>query len=250
MIEKKFNIDFFDVDSKSNLKVEAAARFFQTMATSHSATIGAGYNFLSENGMVWFLHRLEMEFVKYPVLDEQIRISTWHRGFKRHKGFREYLMESSKGETYVKGSSVWIFFDLKKNRISKIPDFISQNYEICEDQLFDPGIDDWNVCGRIDAQSYVETDLRYSDFDINGHVNNTIYIGLLENLYYRTLNQNGKNPIKNIKICFSREIDQSKKTVFTGWEKYNNLYQCNVYDHSYVYAYGQIIPAFFESGGF
>ncbi len=243
MIEKTHTIDFFDVDFKFNLTVEATARLFQNMATSHSSSIGAGQEFLFENGVVWFLHRLEMEFIKYPVLRDEIKMSTWHRGFKRYKGFREYLMESIEGEPLVKGSSVWIFFDLEKKRISKIPNFISQQYEICDDNLFDGQIDEWNACGKINPETTIETDLRYSDFDINEHVNNTVYIGLLENLYHRTLDGSDKNPIKNIKIRYNREIDRSKLTIISGWEKEKNQYQCNIYDEKNLYADGQIIAS-------
>jgi len=148
MIEKTHTIDFFDVDLNLNLTIEATARLFQNMATSHSSIIGAGQEFLFENGVVWFLHRLEIEFIKYPVLRDEVKMSTWHRGFKRFKGFREYLMKSSEGKPLVKGSSVWIFFDLVKKRISKIPNFISQQYDNCDDKLFDSQIDEWNTCGR------------------------------------------------------------------------------------------------------
>ncbi len=243
MIEKTHTIGFFDVDFKFNLTVEATARLFQDMATSHSSIIGAGQEFLFENGVVWFLHRLEMEFVKYPILGDEIQMSTWHRGFKRYKGFREYLMKSSDGEPLVKGSSVWIFFDLKKNRISKIPEFISQQYESCDNKLFDSQIDAWKACGKINPESTVETDLRYSDFDINGHVNNTVYIGLLENLYHSALKGSDEIPIRNIKIRYNREIDRSKRTVLSAWEEKKNRYQCNIFDKKNLYADGQIITA-------
>ncbi len=241
MIEKTHTIDFFDVDFKFNLTVEATARLFQNMATSHSSDIGAGQDFLFENGVVWFLHRLEMEYLNYPVLGDEVKMSTWHRGFKRYKGFREYLMESSEGEPLVKGSSVWIFFDLERKRISKIPSFISQQYEICDDKLFDTQIDEWNACGKINSEATIKTDLRYSDFDINGHVNNTIYIGMLENLYHRTLNQSDDKKIKNIKIRYKSEIDQSKRYVVTGWEQRKNQFQCNIFDKDNLYADGHII---------
>ncbi|MDA3789119.1 MAG: thioesterase [Desulfobacula sp.] len=45
----------------------------------------------------------------------------------------------------------------------------------------------------------MDISLRYSDFDVNGHVNNTIYLGFLETLYHKTINSN-ERPIKNIQI--------------------------------------------------
>ena len=107
--------------------------------------------------------------------------------------------------------------------------------------MFDSSPDEWNACGRINPETTIETDLRYSDFDINGHVNNTVYIGLLENLYHKTLDGSDKNQIKNIKVRYCREIDRTKHRVISGWEKEKNRYHCNIFDDKNLYADGQII---------
>ncbi|MCK5836330.1 MAG: hypothetical protein KAH09_03605, partial [Desulfobacula sp.] len=124
-IEKSYTIGFFDIDSQFTLRIQSAARFFQEMATLHSTKIGAGPEVLFEKGVVWFLHRLEIEFFRYPVLGEEIQITTWSRGFKGYKGFREYHIHSSQGDI-ARGSSVWLFFNINRKRISKVPIQISR----------------------------------------------------------------------------------------------------------------------------
>ncbi|WP_367172538.1 hypothetical protein [Desulfobacula sp.] len=76
---------------------------------------------------------------------------------------------------------------------------------------------------------------------MNGHVNNTIYLGFLETLYHKTINSKAK-PIKNIKIRFNREIGKAKESIRSGWHKTNGVYQCNIFDDSILYADAQIIP--------
>jgi len=237
-IEKFHEIGFFDIDHQFKLRVQSVARFFQEMAVFHSTKIGAGPDVLFEKGVVWFLHRLEIEFFRYPILGEKIQITTWSRGFKGYKGFREYAIDSSQGQV-ARGSSVWLFFDLKRKRISKVPIQISRRYEIENEKGFDREIDDWETCGKILPEKQMDISLRYSDFDVNGHVNNTIYLGFLESLYHKTINSNGR-PIKNIKIRFNREITREQECIRTGWQKVNGGYHCNIFDDSILYADAQI----------
>jgi len=239
-IEKSHEIGFFDIDPDLKLRVQSTARFFQEMATFHSTQIGAGPDVLFAKGVVWFLHRLEIEFFRYPKLGEKIQLATWSRGFKGYKGFREYQIRSSVGEI-ARGSSVWLFFDFKRKRISKVPDHISRCYEIDDEKWFDTEIDDWKPCGKIHPEQQMDISLRYSDFDVNGHVNNTIYLGFLESLYHRMINGNGRL-IKNIKIRFNREISRTTEHIRSGWKKTGGIYQCNIFDDSALYADAQIIP--------
>lgn len=239
-IEKHHTIGFFDVDHAYRLRVQSVARFFQEMATLHSTTIGAGHKVLKKKNQTWFLHRLEIEFSRYPLLDETIQITTWSRGFKGYKGFREYRIHSAQGEI-ARGSGVWLFFDMKKKRISKVPAQISSRYEIEAEKGFDRDINDWNACGKIEPEHEQTISLRYSDFDMNGHVNNTKYLGFLETLYHQTINTDGP-PIKNIKIRFCREIDRTRQSIQLGWHRMNGVYQCNLFDASTLYADAEIIP--------
>jgi len=239
-IEKSHTIGFFDIDSQFKLRMQSAARFFQEMATLHSTKIGAGPEILFEKGVIWFLHRLEIEFFRYPVLGEDITITTWSRGFKGFKGFREYHIHSSQGDI-ARGSSVWLFFDINRKRIAKVPVQISRLYEIETEKWFDKDINDWETCGRIHPEQQIDISLRFSDFDVNGHVNNTIYLGFLETLYHRTINTNGR-PVKNIKIRFNREIGGTKENIRSGWQKMNGVYHCNIFDDSTLYADADIIP--------
>lgn len=239
-IEKYHKIGFFDIDQYHKLRVQSVARFFQEIAVSHSTSVGAGPDVLSEKGVGWFLNRLEIEFFRYPVLGEDIKITTWSRGFKRYKAYRDYLIESPQGEI-ARGSSIWLFFDFNRKRISKVPVQISDLYEVDKEKYFDKEIDDWKACGRIDPEKQMDISLRYSDFDVNGHVNNTIYLGFLETLYHRTINSKAK-PIKNIKIRFNREIGNARESIRSGWHKTNGVYQCNIFDDETLYADAQIIP--------
>lgn len=238
-IQKTHRIGLFDVDYEFKLRIESIARFFQEIAVHHSTSIGVGPEVLFNKGVVWFLSRLEMEVLRYPLLGEDIQIITWSRGFKGAKGFREYRINSDKGEI-VKGSSVWLFYDFIRKRVARVPADISDHYVINPERWFDAEIDEWPFYGRIEPDQAIDISLRHSDIDVNGHVNNTVYIGFFETLCHKVMEAQG-GAVKNLKIRYCREIDKDKDQVVAGMKKVNGVYHCNIHDQSELYADAEII---------
>ncbi|MCD4677414.1 MAG: hypothetical protein K8S18_15685 [Desulfobacula sp.] len=236
-------INFFDIDRDQTLKVQTMARLFQEMAILHSIKVGVGPDVLYKNGLVWLLYRLEIEFVRYPLLGENLKILTWSRGSQHRMNFRDYRIKSE-NRAVAKATSVWVFFDFKKKRIIKVPQDIESVYRSDSEKVFETELTNWNNCGKINPKEEISVSLRYGDFDINRHVNNTIYLELLETLFHRTLAPKKKR-IRNLKIRFGKEIREQTEAVRVGWKKTNNIYQFNICDQdnpNRVYADGEFIP--------
>ena len=240
IIQRPYTIDFFDVDRHRNMTFKAMAKAFQGLATTHSAQVGAGYAVLSKKGLVWFLHRLKIEVAAFPVLLQDVRLMTWSRGFKGFKGFREYRIESAAGEALVKGSSVWLFYNFKKRRISKVPAEISRCYEFNTQRNFETELDDWQPRLEFDPDTGMDISLRYSDFDMNGHVNNTEYIGFLESLFHGA-DHPGLSDIKSLKIRFDREIGREKDRIRVEWQRRKNRCYCRVCDDGSRFAGAELV---------
>jgi acyl-ACP thioesterase len=241
-IETVREINFFDIDSDQTLRVDAMARFFQEMATLHSIRVGAGPEVLFSRGVIWFLNRLEIQVVRYPLLGEKLKITTWSRGFRRHTGLREYCIESEKG-LVAKGSSVWIFFDVHRKKIMKVPADIESLYQFEPEKGFEDELVNWKTCGKIEPEKEQTISLRYGDFDVNGHVNNTIYLGFIETLFHKTSDLRNKR-LGNVKIRFAREISRSAESVLVGCNRVNGRYRFNIYDPNdgnRLYADGEFI---------
>ncbi len=234
-IEKAYKIDFFDVDRHFKMTFKSMARAFQGMATTHSHKVGAGYAALTEMGFVWFLHRLQIEAVCLPALFDEVKLVTWSRGFKGFKGFREYRIQSGSGAVLVKGSSVWLFYNTKRKRIAKVPEKISQRYRFDTGKNFDAELDLWQPEPVSGMERTIEISLRHSDFDINGHVNNTEYVGFLETLHDKG-RQGPQERITGLKIKFNREIGQKQPAICAGWIKQGEHRHCRIYNDGVQFA--------------
>ena len=217
------SIGFFDVSHDRCMTLEAMARIFQKMATDHSAHVGAGPDYLFPRGLVWFLNRLEIQVFNYPLLGDRLRVSTWSRGFRHYMGLREYRMDTAPFDPdtgpAVLASSVWIFYDFKNRRVRRVPRAMADLYPFDPERNFDTELQEWRPhAGAAAASAPIETDisLRFSDFDVNGHVNNTIYPGFVETLFTRAVNSVPGARIRQLRLNYSKEIPLGTPSVTVG----------------------------------
>jgi len=229
-------VGLFDIDMNFKMRIDAFARLFQDLATGHSTHIGAGPDVLFSRGVIWFLRRLEMDIIRYPYLDEELTLITWSRGFGNHKGFREYTV-TSKNREIARGSSSWVFYNIKKKRIERIPEDYLNIYQSVHRNQFDKDIEEWKTPGRFRPDQNTEIGLRYSDFDANGHVNNTKYLDFIDTMLFHTM-KTERRCIRNLKIRFSREISKSNTSVQAGWTPKDNTADFLIYNTDHLFADG------------
>lgn len=214
ILEDRHVVDLFDIAHDRTMRLDAAARLFQNIAVRHSTRAGAGPDQLIPQGKVWLLHRLEIQVQTYPVLGEKIRISTWSRGFRQYMGLREYTIETEAG-CAMQAASVWIFFDFAKKRVVRFPKEMIKGYQ-CEDRsAFDAELYEWQPPVLKEPETAMDISIRHSDIDINGHVNNTIYPGFVETLFYNRVRA-GDERIRGIKLRYGKEIPKGESRVRAG----------------------------------
>ncbi len=217
-ITHKHTVDFFDVAHDKTMRIEAMARVFQDIAIRHSSRVGAGPDQLFPKGQVWFLHRLEVRVLHYPVLGDEIVLTSWSRAFRQYMGLREYTIESDLGIA-VQASAVWVFFDFQKKRVIRAPEAMMAAYESEPRAQFDDELYQWQPEKVTMPEIRTDITLRHGDFDINGHVNNTIYPGLVETLGYSDameIPDNSSGRIRHLKLRLGREIPLGTKDVNMG----------------------------------
>lgn len=171
--EQTYSIDSRDVDGHAQCRPSALLGYLQEAATGAAEQFGFGRELLMERyGAVWVVTRTMYRLDRPLFWNDELTLQTWHRGGKGAIMYRDYDLFSG-GERIGEAVSAWVLMHLDTGRIEKLSKFteFARNYgeDRCKDVVL--------TKLRFPVEpSPVETRvMRYSDTDINGHVNNTRY---------------------------------------------------------------------------
>ena len=101
-------------------------------------------------------------------------------------------------------TSQWLFFDLNKKRITKIPKAVSEPYTAETDEALGADAIDFAVDKAFDPQQTLTMTTREGDYDPNGHVNNAAYLDYLDTLIKRSSMASGI--VTQVGIQYFKEI--------------------------------------------
>lgn len=200
-LEKTYPISMSEHDLQYRLKPAALLNLLQDMGARNIFGTPFGNQELNAQNLGWFLVRYRIEFDKYPKELSEISLRTENRGTIRQTAYRDFEAYTTEGERILRATTSWLMVDLETKSLvnieQKFPDI--KKFEKREDDLTLrklKTITEWNK----EKTFHV----RYEDLDMNGHVNNTIYMSwAIEALDMDFLNTHN---IKNIDIYFKHEV--------------------------------------------
>ena len=109
---KHYRITISDVDFMKKLKVSAAFNYFQEIAGLHAENLGIGFKTLEQKyGVFWVLTRMRVDFLRYPIWDEEIIVETWPQTPRKYSCTRDYLMKDCNGNIISRAVSQWVMSD-------------------------------------------------------------------------------------------------------------------------------------------
>ena len=109
-------IRYSEVDSSCRLSLTGLTNYFQDCSVFHSQSHDVGIRFLADNHIAWVLSSWQICINRLPLLNEQVKISTWAYGMKAFYGYRNFTLEDAGGSTLAYANSVWAYMDMKKGR--------------------------------------------------------------------------------------------------------------------------------------
>lgn len=165
----------YDADEGRDLRISSQLRIQQEAGELHLDLCGLPYKTLYERGMIFVLTRTRSKIYRAPKLEEDIEISTWHRGSNRIQFYRCYSFLDASGELLADSVSSFALMDPQTRTLMRPKAFL----EICENP---EGSDLTNSCEDPNKIKFPENMtaagefiVRYSNIDYNSHLNNTVY---------------------------------------------------------------------------
>ncbi|WP_192346669.1 acyl-[acyl-carrier-protein] thioesterase [Algoriphagus sp. Y33] len=176
--QKGFEIRSYQVDPDGKLSLTALSNLFQEIAWRHADSADFGRN-LQEQNLSWILARMEITCKNLPSWGDSILVYTAGRGVDKLFAFREFLVTNPEGDPLARGMSSWVLMNVQRKRILRPENALPP-------ELFDPNEKpEWNPKKIIPRGKLVKSEklkVRYSDLDLNNHVNNTSYVRWVENI--------------------------------------------------------------------
>ncbi len=176
--EYTFTVNSCDIDLKGYFKSSLILSCCQECAYMHSAEMGLGYHKLKEAGVAWVLSRINVETQRMPVWGETIKVRTWHKCQSRLFSIRDYIFYDEQQNEIIKVTSSWVVINTSTRRISRIDRLFGEEALCLIMNSEASAIDE--EAKKVDIPKeqtlLIEHIVRYSDIDVNQHVNNAKYL--------------------------------------------------------------------------
>lgn len=173
MYRKTYEIQFHETDCKNRLKTSVLLNFLQDIAADNAEKIGFGYSKIKNKNIGWFLTKYHIKLYKTLTNEGQIHLETESKGAVRIACIRDFDIYNNANEKIGEATSSWVLADLTTGKIvppSELFDFIPTADRAALRSNF-PKI---QIPEKFDYEK--EFTAKFSDLDVNQHVNNSIYI--------------------------------------------------------------------------
>ncbi|GLT28971.1 hypothetical protein SLA2020_038690 [Shorea laevis] len=188
VFRQNFSIRSYEIGADRTASIETLMNHLQETALNHVKTAGLlvdGFGSTPEmykKNLIWVVTRMQVVVDRYPTWGDVVQVDTWVDASGKNGMRRDWLLrDCNTGEVLTRASSVWVMMNKLTRRLSKMPEEVRREIE----PYFmnsDPVVDeDSRKLVKLDDNTadYVHRGLtpRWSDLDVNQHVNNVKYIG-------------------------------------------------------------------------
>lgn len=169
-----FTIDAYLCDFRGKATLPMLGNFMLQVATKHAEERGFGFNSMEGQKRVWVLSRMAIEIFEYPKNDSSIKVYTWVSEVNKIFTERCFSFEDENGKMIGYTRSVWASIDKETRRPTNVMELTDlPNYSTGEACPIN-GIK--KIVPIKDIEPVTFFDVKYSDIDINKHLNSMKYI--------------------------------------------------------------------------
>lgn len=215
-----FTADSDRVDFRGRITIPVVGAQLLHAAAVHAAERGFGYEDMRGRNATWVLSRLAIEMKSYPVLSDEIGLYTWIEGAAGLFTHRCFELVSDKGETFGYARSIWAAIHLETRRPTPLDTETLNAYRVDRPCPIEKP-------GKIAPVEHLVTGepyrVRYSDLDINGHLNSIRYMEHLLDMF--NLELFAQKEIARFEIAYMAEGKYGMELAFHCRESFPGKYE-------------------------
>jgi len=179
--KQSYRLHSYEVDLRGVARPSMLLCFMLDSAWSHTKDTEFSYTELDYEGQFWVLSRFLAMFHDVPKWNDEIVVETWGKGTDNLFGLRDFIIYSQDRKKLVSATSAWLIIDRKTQRVQRISS-LGKNFPL---QLHRDELD--VKLRKIEMPNSKSKDfsrknligeftVRYSDLDVNKHVNSSKYL--------------------------------------------------------------------------
>ncbi|PSS20889.1 Palmitoyl-acyl carrier protein like [Actinidia chinensis var. chinensis] len=228
VFRQNFSIRSYEIGADRTASIETLMNHLQETALNHVKTaglLGDGFGSTPEmckKNLIWVVTKMQVLVDRYPTWGDVVQVDTWVAASGKNGMRRDWLVRDCKtGDILTRASSVWVMMNKVTRRLSKLPDevrleigpyFVDSPPVVDEDNRKLPKLDE-------NTADYIRAGLtpKWSDLDVNQHVNNVKYIGwILESAPILETHELSSMTLEYRRECGKDSVLQSLTAVSAG----------------------------------
>ena len=201
MQRKSYEVKFHETDCLNRLKSSVLLNFMQDIAAENAEKMGFGYSKIKDKNIGWFLTKYHIKLFKPLINEGRLDIETESKGSLKITCIRDFDIFNVKNEKIGEATSSWVVADLATGGIlppsevfDTLPPADRHSLRSTFPKILQPEKSDFEE--KITA--------KYSDLDLNRHVNNAIYISWAEDILPLEILNNSY--ISEIEINYKKQV--------------------------------------------
>lgn len=180
--EFHFVSESYLLDFRGRVTIPMMGNYLLHASSTHAEQRGFGFNDLYKQGCTWVLSRMAIEITSYPTMSQPFSVYTWVDEATKFFTSRCFAIRNKDGEAIGYARTLWAAIDLTTRRPTDL--------SLLDNDLLSYIVDE--PCpiekpGKIQAAEHNTIGepyrVRYSDLDVNGHLNSIKYMEHLLNLF-------------------------------------------------------------------
>jgi medium-chain acyl-[acyl-carrier-protein] hydrolase len=217
---ENFKVRTAEINHLKLIHPHALIQLMQEASMQHTISMKVSVWDLEKMKASWVLLKMDINFFRFPSLNEEVKVITYPSGLDGYFTFRDYFMYDQKGFLCATISSMWTLMNTESRKMIKIPDDFGSLVYQHENNLPRPSLRFETVTAEKDIN---ELKVNYLHLDWNGHVNNVQLIRLLlESLDFDLLS---KKALKTINLQFKAEAIIGHQIIFCNEKQDNNVWR-------------------------
>lgn len=196
---KQMEIPNVAVDRFGRMKTSWLLACVQEVAGEHSELLGAANGEYNGKQLFWAVTRHRVEITRLPGAKEIITLKTWPCPTTRVAYPRATAAYDAEGNELFRVMSLWVLMDVN-SRAMVLPgksgvavDGITVGNEIAVPASLSP----------VPGENREQRRVRFTDLDVNGHMNNTQYLNWVDDLLIGAYHRD--HPAREFTICYLSE---------------------------------------------